>query len=240
MAGRSGVCRPPQWAASPDLSRPRGRCGAVRLHRLVDLLSRRARARAAGPTPVLGSFKLPTRVIARSLCAVQYGCRGRSQLVGLRKRGKERHEGTQDMRWPCRTLALFGVGASVALADSGNGNGGNPPGPINQCGPSEHGVYDASGVFQGREQNGGGSGNCGQNQSGNGGDHGYGNGDGCIVPPPPNYDDGRTADTTTDEPTEISRRRLSCRRHDDHPRSRRSRRPRGAAARRPQDRHDDD
>ena len=83
------------------------------------------------------------------------------------------------------TLALFGVGASVALADSGNGNGGNPPGPVNQCGPSEHGVYDASGVFQGCEHNGGGSGNCGQNQSGNGGDHGYGNDDGCIVPPPP-------------------------------------------------------
>ena len=71
-------------------------------------------------------------------------------------------------------LALFGVGASVALADNGNGNGGNPPGPINSRGPSEHGVYDASGVFQGCEHNGGGSGNCGQNQSGNGGDHGYG------------------------------------------------------------------
>ena len=44
-------------------------------------------------------------------------------------------------------LTLCGVGASTALAGNGDGNGGNPPGPVNQCGPSEHGVYDASGVL---------------------------------------------------------------------------------------------
>lgn len=76
--------------------------------------------------------------------------------------------------------------SGVALANNGNGKGGPNP-----CPPSEHAVYDQNGNFVSCEHNGnpsgepgGGIGNCGQNQSGNpgnGGDTGYGNGDGCVV-----------------------------------------------------------
>ena len=56
---------------------------------------------------------------------------------------------------------------------NGNGNGHQPPGGNNPCPPSEH--MGTSGC----EPNGGGGGNCGQNQGDQGGDHGFGNGSGC-------------------------------------------------------------
>jgi LPXTG-motif cell wall-anchored protein len=68
-------------------------------------------------------------------------------------------------------LVLAGIGASAALAD--NGNGHSPPGGDNPCPPSYHAEGDTC------VHNGDGGGNCGQNQSDNGGDHGYGNGEGC-------------------------------------------------------------
>lgn len=66
-----------------------------------------------------------------------------------------------------------------ATGGNGNGNGSKPPGGDNPCPPSEHGVFDQGGSFVSCEHNGGGGGNCGQNQSDNGGDHGYGNGNTC-------------------------------------------------------------
>lgn len=64
------------------------------------------------------------------------------------------------------TALVVALGAAVAVAS--NGNGGLPRGGDNPCPPSYHAEGDAC------VHNGDGGGNCGQNQSDNGGDHGYG------------------------------------------------------------------
>lgn len=58
---------------------------------------------------------------------------------------------------------------SASANDNGNGNGSLPPGGDNPCPPGQHGTST------GCADNGNGGGNCGQNQSDNGGDHGFGN-----------------------------------------------------------------
>jgi hypothetical protein len=63
---------------------------------------------------------------------------------------------------------VVGLLAAAALAGNGNGNGQKPPGGDNPCPPSYHAEGDQC------VHNGDGGGNCGQNQSDNGGDHGYG------------------------------------------------------------------
>jgi len=64
-------------------------------------------------------------------------------------------------------LLLAGMAAVPALAKDGQ--------PNNPCPPGQHAVGKSC------VPNGGGSGNCGQNQSGNPGDNGFGNGSGCTA-----------------------------------------------------------
>lgn len=97
-----------------------------------------------------------------------------------------------------------GLTASYALADKPPdtpGNGGLPKGGDNPCGPSEHGVYDQNGNFLRCEHNGDGGGNCGQNQSENGGDKGYGHKGDCTETVPETTTTGTTTQTTTTTPT---------------------------------------
>jgi hypothetical protein len=84
-------------------------------------------------------------------------------------------------------LAL-GAFAGLAVAGTGNGNGHQDAGPVNVCEPGMHAEGDTC------VHNGDGAGNCGQNQSGKGGDHGFGHSDACGSTPDSTT---TTSDTTT-------------------------------------------
>jgi hypothetical protein len=92
-------------------------------------------------------------------------------------------------------VAVLGFAVS-GVAVASNGNADTPQ--TNPCPPGEHAVYDQNGEFVSCEHNGDGGGNCGQNQSGNGGDNGYGDDeDGCTVTTPTDTTPTETTPTET-------------------------------------------
>jgi len=84
-------------------------------------------------------------------------------------------------------LLLAGMAAVPALAKDGP--------PNNPCPPGQHAVGKSC------VPNGGGSGNCGQNQSGNPGDNGFGNGQGCTVSVSTSTSTSSTTHSTTTSTT---------------------------------------